>query len=381
MGSPRAKDEDTLQRRARGREAQRRYRSRKESLFSSTVRRNRDLDVAFKEAIGIFVEFGHHLLSYSSNDPGPRSIVAIQQAYRSALSSMHRVCANLDSETFDRTPESFDENMTLSGVDAERTPNNIQSSDRPTRESSGPQQRWYNYRVLHSQELGYAENYQVPPSVLMMPTQGLHFINYIHSETPPVNQQSLFWIKLFEVALHRSQQALIEGRNEKWRLSPWLSKSHRFSLRHAKLNDLLHLTNAAIWGLANKIQVSNVDRPKNMAIVMDEVNSNAHNDLGKVVKRDLENSGVPLTELLLLQDLELYLEQKGKLLIGEDDLQFSFMTTTQTGATWMHARIAQQSFIDYLLEESLCLGNGIGFLKGAVNKALVSAATELSTVS
>ncbi|ETN43917.1 uncharacterized protein HMPREF1541_11048 [Cyphellophora europaea CBS 101466] len=354
--------------RARGRDAQRRYRTRKDQHTLRLQQRNEQLESIAAKAIEAFITFGDSI--------SPSSLVqssdVVQTAYRSALQTFQTLSKDLES-------------------DESQTDSNTGSNDMkvPLSEdsSTGVQLRsllFYNW--LSVPQLPDMSAQPVLPNV---PITSIMDSNSPANLPPTHNgfmQDTPLWVKMLYTGLLTSYRAKTEQRGLESAVGMWVVETQGLDMQQTRVGDLPRLASRALEGLMSAFALTDMQcscRQVFDAALQPSLNPtlNPPNGAGarKVnVEPAMADSGI----YLRVRCVAHYLRTKGKLEIGNNHLRLHIRPVSSVRQSGQRVAVIEMDrFIDSLITSAFCLGDSPGFERQAVNNAVVSATSQLLEVS
>jgi hypothetical protein len=382
-------------RRARGRAAQRRYRHRKDQTLAETHARNVKLEAIVEEMAKAFLGFGDHIIrteaAISHGDLGP-VYCEVVKTFLSLMAEVDQVKGWPEDQTRNSSCENtsgrIGSGTTQSVV---QTPEQMESSSRspyefafaellPTAESS----KAAGFRRMTLTDVG-------PPSlgIMSMPTQNpLLSGDYSAIDEFSYPEPSL-WRRLLRHGMLRSYQALEGPGDIQENSQSWLARSHHFSLRHASRWQIRFLTKLGLDQMTENMHSTvygPVPSPKELS-VNQVFGTEKHRELANAVLKDLEREGI-WPEMVRSEEIENYLATKGNTRLIGNRLELRLFSpkgprsptprAASTGKKFQTVIIDTEKLIKKLCEESICLGDGMGFLKRIINNAIVYSAVHIS---
>ncbi|KIW70363.1 hypothetical protein PV04_02638 [Phialophora macrospora] len=382
-------------RRARGRAAQRRYRHRKDQTLAETHAKNVKLEAIVEEMVKAFLGFGDHIIrteaAVSHGDLGP--------AYCEFVKTFLGLMAEVD-QVKDRPPNqppspSWDNTLPTIGSRTTQsvvpTPEQIDSSSRSSNESVFAE-------LLPTAESNKAPGFWPttptvvrPPSlrIISMPTQNpLLSGDYSAMDEFSYPEPSL-WRRLLRHGMLRSYRALEGADDIQENPQSWLARSHHFSLRHASRWQIRFLTKLGLDQMIENMHSTGYGAtPSPKGLGVDQVFGTVkHRELANAVLKDLEREGI-WPEMVRSEELDNYLATKGNTRLVGNRLELRLFSPKGSRSPRSRAaspgRKVQTVIIDTeklvwkLCDESICLGDGMGFPRRIINDAIVYSAVHIS---
>ncbi|KAJ9616497.1 hypothetical protein H2200_000216 [Cladophialophora chaetospira] len=397
-GRPMKEDKSATQndslRRARGRAAQRRYRYRKEQTLAETQARNEKLEAVMDGMVKALLRFGDHVMESKAGISHGDLSSAYCELTRTFLDLTAKVNEeedgshdpSLNFEHEDKTHTKGPKNPQLS-VDS---PADTESSSCGSSESASakhlPDAEKKRHKPFGLHPTMRQDAKVVSPGIILMPTQNpLLSGDYATVDELSFPEPSL-WKRLLRHGLLRSYRALDSLTDHQADPKSWLARSHHFSLRHTTRWHLMFLTKLALERMIHDTRTPS-HGPRPPQIDWNELFSTTrHRDLAHAVLNDLEREGV-WPEMLRSEEIEDYISTKGRFSLVGDRLELRLFspkksrTPSLTRSTSAEAQVVildTEKLIRRICDESICLGDGMGFPKRIINNAIVYSAVHMA---
>lgn len=208
--------------------------------------------------------------------------------------------------------------------------------------------------------------------------------------------EPVLWKRIVRHAILKTYRALRASCEPHDVSQAWLARSHRFSLRHLSRHELLVLTKYTLDSMMQEIRDRSRNPlsfgphpPKRNLSFHEYFCRDKNRQLGTAVLHDFGLLGISMSEIMRPTELESYLSTKGTFKVDGNRIVLQLYPSAGQGIPqnkdFTHPGNLQSVILDTdklvckLVEDTMCLGDGMGFPKRILNSAIVYSAIQIES--